>query len=277
MSGAKRFEASERKKRKAREDGDVAKSQLFQGAGILAISGVVIAGNIINYNSLGALAAHSFGPPGDFSTKSMLVYLATAGDVLGGVLGPFFLSVVAVALIVGTAQSGVRFSWKSLAFDWSRLHPGKNLRRVFGAPGENQDGIIFAGVLREIAKMLFVSLALGVASGLIVFNVLPSLLSAEFVEPQQFRPILNRIGGELWFSLVGILFFAGGIELVFSHQQRRKRLMMDAEEMKREFKESEGSPELRQARKQLYREIVMHGIVQGVRRAKVLVVSRLSR
>ena len=60
-------------------------------------------------------------------------------------------------------------------------------------------------------------------------------------------------------------------DYAFQKRQYLKKLMMTKEEVKREYKESEGDPMIKSKRRQLHRELMTNNMLQNVRRASVVV------
>ena len=71
-----------------------------------------------------------------------------------------------------------------------------------------------------------------------------------------------------WF----IFSVLGTTELLIERSRRKRRLQMDAEEFKRELRESEGNFEVKAVQRSLQQEILLHDLIQGVRKSKVVIV-----
>ena len=63
------------------------------------------------------------------------------------------------------------------------------------------------------------------------------------------------------------------LDFFFQKWQFTKNNMMSKDEIKREYKESEGDPLIKSKRKQLHQELINQNSLQKVRKAKVLVVN----
>jgi type III secretory pathway component EscU len=49
---------------------------------------------------------------------------------------------------------------------------------------------------------------------------------------------------------------------------------MSADELKQEYKETDGNPEIKDSQRRLHQEVVLNQFIQGVRKAKVLLTGR---
>ena len=66
-------------------------------------------------------------------------------------------------------------------------------------------------------------------------------------------------------------------DFIFQRWQHTKQLMMTKDEVKREFKEMEGDPMIKNKRKQLHQEMVMTNTAEKVRKSSVLVTNPTHR
>ena len=269
MGNSKCFEPTSRKLDKARRDGDVAKSRE-----LTAVCGL-ICGTLCCHWALGKLPAYlesSLTLATDFSSHNMLVYLAVSFTEAFGIAAvcilPMLLVHAGVVVITETFQVGLCVSAKPLEFRLSRLSPGENLRRLFGvdAPGS---GFLWDGLRISVHLSLLIIVSLWALNSFLSLVFLPEYIDAgEYTQLWYF--------GLKWAVLpvLGVGLLVGATELLIARWQRRKRLMMDAEEFKREIREDEGDPTLKGMRKQLHQEIAFQALVEGVRTAKVLVVNK---
>src|SRR6185369_9420013 len=72
-------------------------------------------------------------------------------------------------------------------------------------------------------------------------------------------------------ALVGIGL--GLVDLVIAHRAWRSRLRMTKDEIRREYREAEGDPEIRARRKRAHQEALAGSIVNAVREATVVIVN----
>lgn len=84
---------------------------------------------------------------------------------------------------------------------------------------------------------------------------------------------LHRLvqSGDLVLVSAGVFCVIAAADWCFQKWQFNKQHMMSKEEVKREFKESEGDPLIKGKRKQLHQEMIAQNQIANVRKAKVLV------
>jgi flagellar biosynthesis protein FlhB len=74
-------------------------------------------------------------------------------------------------------------------------------------------------------------------------------------------------------DIVVLSVLYGAIRYILSHHRIRKQLRMDFEELKKELKEDEGDPHTKGQRKAMHQEVLLHGMIDNVKKAKVVLVS----
>ena len=273
MAGRKKFTASRRKLETARKDGDVAKSRdITAGCALLA-------GFLSVLGPIGLLARTTdflekcTAPNRDFRTNTMLISVEEALGLAAELCLPFLLIVATAVMFAEISQVGLVLSWSSLRFRGSRLNIFQGLKRIFGINGTAEPALpvdLLLRVLHTGAKIVVLGGTI-LCSIVVLVSVIYSaaFASVSAVKDVAERLILCAVGK--WFIAVFVL---GGTDLFVARWKRNERLKMDLQEFKKELRESEGDPEFRGMRKQLHQELLQHGVLAGVRRAKVIVVGK---
>jgi flagellar biosynthesis protein FlhB len=179
-----------------------------------------------------------------------------AVSLTDGMTGPLasLFAVTIIAAIAGPALLGsIGFRTKAMAPKPSRLNPGAGLKRMFGMHG-----------LIELGKSMAKAGALGVAGYWLIASSLPLMmgLSAGDIEPA-----LSAIGSTTASGLIVLslcLLLIAGIDVPIQWIRRNMRLKMSKQEIREEAKQSDGSPEVKQAQRRRQREVL-----QGSARAAV--------
>ncbi len=272
VAGQKQFDPSSRKIRKAREEGDVAKSRELTGSIIL---GVFVGFNPSISSGLDLLVRlinKYFAISTDPNAGNMVASLLEFCWVFLIILAPILCSVLLCVILVEALQVGFHLQWSLLAPKWSRLSLTGGLTRLLGVGASEGTPGFPRKLLGEVCKSALYLLLFGGTLGAALWRERELC----FLGDKILREALAAVSfdGLVWFSGVTLVssFSCGIIDLLIQRRRRQHRLRMDAEELKREFRESEGDPEIRSMRKQLHHELLHHSLVQGVRRAKVVVV-----
>lgn len=172
---------------------------------------------------------------------------ALTGYVMGLVMRPLiFLAVTlfATVLLLELLQTGIVFSAQPLKLDFSRLNPAKGLKRIFSKR-----------MLVETAKNVLKFAVYVVITWLVLRRALDDssihVGDAGSLAETMFAAGLRLLG---WFTLAA-LFFAAFDQLIV-RKEFGKNMRMSRRELRREVKDREGEPRLKQKRKQLHAEFV---------------------
>ncbi len=166
----------------------------------------------------------------------------------------------AVGVLANVAQVGVLFSAESAKPDLKRLNPGKALKNVFSKKN-----------LVELLKSLAKIAVLGLAVGHVVWTGVPALGGVVHCGTQCLVPVIGSLFAEL-VAYVSIAFVVLAVaDYAFQKFAYIRDLKMTKDEVKREFKEAEGNPEMKGRRRSLFMEIVNSQESAAVRRSSVVV------
>ncbi len=262
----KEHEASQQKLDEARKQGDLPRMVDLQTA---AATG----GFLLALFSFGAWAVERAGTAGmtlldQADRLSTLITAGGGGAVVGAVLafaGPplallFIAPVLVLALLFATR--GIVFAPTKLAPKLSRISPLSAAGQKFGVEG-----------LVEFAKS---TVKLGIVSLILYLFLagrLEDILASLFLTPAMSSVLMARLVMEFLFIVFLIQLSIGGVDYFWQVFRRRQRLRMSRKEMMDEFKESEGDPHLKSARRQRAQEVATNRMLTDVASANVVVVN----
>ncbi|MEJ1965590.1 MAG: type III secretion system export apparatus subunit SctU [Gammaproteobacteria bacterium] len=261
MSGEKTEQPTHKKLRDARRKGQVAHSKDFtQTALILALFGYLIAAGPGLARGLAELLV---------MPMDLLQYpFRTALEILVGqmlrnavlLMLPFLGIVLGIGILAETLQVGILFSFEAIKPSGKKLNVAANAKNMFSKKSlveflKNCLKVGFLGALlyvivrKELAHMLDLPHA-GVAGvGVAIVDLLKVL-------------IVN----------VAVVYLVLGLaDLLYQRFAYKKQLMMSKDEVKREYKEAEGDPHIKGARRHLHQELLQSGMVEKTRKASVVV------
>ncbi len=261
MPGDRTEQASPHRREKARKDGDILHSRELTAAagtlaGVLALSmlgsRLLIAWRSVFSAFLDLGNQESWEPDAIVSTLSAirrltLVVISPAGAVLA--------AVAAAALAVGVVQTGgVSFHGGAIAFKFDRVNPLTNAKSLFS--------------LRAAARL---GKSLIPAALLAIFAV--QRIARQFSMPPFSAQRLVLLGSDVFGLLhaaAWLLFAWALIDFAVEWQSRESRLKMSKEDMRDEFKETEGSPQSRSRIRGLQRQMRRRRVKNDVGRAAVV-------
>jgi flagellar biosynthetic protein FlhB len=263
---SKEHEASQQKLDQLREDGDLPRSADLQTAA--ATGGLLLA-----LFSFGAWAIERAGTAGmvllDQADSLSTLVAAGGGGIVGGlVLGfaapPLALLLIAPVLVLALliASRGFVVAPKKLAPKLSRISPLATAKQKFGVEGL----VEFA---KSAAKLCLVSLVLYY----LLAHRLEDILASLYLSPAVSAALMARLVLEFLFILFLIQLALGGADYLWQIHHHRQRHRMSRKEMMDEFKESEGDPHLKSARRQRAQEVATNRMLADVATADVVVVN----
>ncbi len=175
-------------------------------------------------------------------------------------LVPFFMVVMLVAFFSPMALSGWSFSTKALAFKWDKLNPIKGLGRVFSAKGLME-------LIKALAKfMLVMSIAI-----VLLWNQseLYILLGIKSIEPAIAQAGNLLMWGFILLSCATILIAV--IDVPFQLWDHAKQLKMTRQEVKDEYKQTEGNPEMKRKVRETQMAMAEKRMMEEVPKADVII------
>jgi flagellar biosynthesis protein FlhB len=264
-SASRTEEATPRRLEEARKDGDVPKSaELAQVCALAgAFAAVALGGGALARNLADALLPFIAHPDtievsGEAGSHVAWQVMQAASPVLASVLGATMLAGVGGNLI----QHGVLFTTAKLAPDFSKISPAEGFKRLFGI-----DGLM--NFLRALLKVLLVS---AVAWWVLAPHAaeLPGLVT---VGPLGVLTYSVDVGKSLMMAVLALLALGAVLDFIWQRQRFMTRMRMTKEELKEDFKQSEGDPHVKARQRQLRMERAKKRMIQRVPKATVVVVN----
>lgn len=238
-------EATPFKLKQAREKGSVARSldlgffaSLAAALGFLWIGGTKLAFSIAKASGQAFAAA-----PLLVETESSLVSIV--GRVFLPVVFPliaFAGSLFFIAMVLDFLQVGPVFSFTPLKPDFSRINPAKGLKRLLSWR-----------MAIEAFKALFKLAIYSTIAWLVIGGAIESGGQAISDGSKLTGVILSATLRLIMFCAIAALGFAA-LDQIFVRREFAKKMRMSRRELKREHRDREGEPRMKQARKQLHAE-----------------------
>ncbi len=192
--------------------------------------------------------------------------LQVTGEVLSSAVRPlgFMAATVFLAVLVFEIIQlrGLVFSTEPLRPDFSRLNPANGFKRVFSVRMLIETG-------KNILKM-----AVYVGVAFLVIRQARSVDAAAVTDAMSLGQVMARTGGKLVVMFIGVAVVFAAIDQLITRRDFTKRMRMSRREVRRESRDREGDPRMKQRRKQLHREFVsLSQSLRGVRDADVMIVN----
>ena len=260
---AKSHEPTPSRIEKARREGDAPQSREANAAGAYLGFYLAFLGSGGAAASIAKPLVALFQRPEEFTlhllSGGLLASLILATLAAG--VGFLFLPAFGVLLSL-TGQRAFTFAPGKLAFKLSRISPAANAKQKFGPDG-------LAEFFKGAVKLILIMAAFG-ALFLKGLERWPAYASA----PAEAALELMRREGAIFIGLICIFSaFVAAIDLPWQISRYRKKLMMSHEELKRESKESDGDPAMKQSRRQRAKAIATNRMLLDVPSANVVIVN----
>lgn len=265
QGGERTEKATPKKRRDARERGQVLKSaEVNHALSLLILFGALYMLSTFILNRALTLVQRSFSsenlvrPPMDGGQLQQIALESLWSLVLMAlpILGVALLS----GLLVNYLQVGFLFTTKTLAPKFSRINPMEGFKRIFS--------------VRTIAELMKSLLKVGIIVWVAVsiiepkIHEIPNMLS---VAPWQAFGYVLGLAAELGMKISLALLILALADYFFQWWQYEKDLRMTKQEIKDEYKLTEGDPQIKGQIRQKQRQMATMRMMQSVPEADVVI------
>ncbi len=253
-------EATPKRRQDAQEKGQIARSRELPAAALLLVTaafgllyGPVVANDVL------ALLRHSFTfSPADLADDGFL-WRQLRELVIAGVL--LLLPLLAVLFFVALATPLVLGGWVfKLKMNWESLNPIKGIQRLFGLKA------VF-----ELLKSALKFVLVGGTAILVLYFDAPHYLALSRLPWES----AIAVGGSLlMWDLLWLVFplaLIAAIDVPWQLFDFNRNLKMSRQEIRDEYKETEGKPEVKQRIRRLQQEAAKKRMMEKVPKADVVV------
>lgn len=264
MAGEKTEKATPKRKQDERKKGNI-----FQSKELVTVASLLILFSL--FKALAPLIATQItGGITKFWTLSETMTLLTVENgnalfvqsliIYGICTIPMLLAAILVAVVVTFAQTKMMVNTKSMEFKFSRLNPISGLKKLFSMRG-----------LVELLKAIIKISVLGYIIYDVFMKNLPMFPRLFDMEPFQAIAFLGEMSTSLVNAAVIIFAFLAVADYVYQWWDYEKNLRMSKQEIKEEYKQTEGDPQVKGKIKEKQRQMAMSRMMQSVPTADVIV------
>ena len=175
---------------------------------------------------------------------------------------PFFFMVLVAGVVGNIIQTGLMFSMESITPKLDKISPIEGFKRIFSAKG-----------LMEFVKVLLKVIVLVVIFRSYLFKNLDKIKLMSFHPVKTILENYVFIVQGLLMRIIGALIVLGILDYGYQRYTFRKQMMMTKQEVKEEYKKTEGDPLVKQRVKMQQREFIKKRMLQGVKESRVVVVN----
>jgi flagellar biosynthetic protein FlhB len=261
MAGERTEQASQHRRDKARKEGDILHSRELSSAAA-TLAGVMtlgmLGGHIVEQWRTALSGFLALGAPSRWEPATVGPTLIGLRGLSISVLTPpaMIMAMVALAaLSVAMLQTGgVNIYMEAIGFKFDRLNPVSNLKSLFS--------------LRALARLGKSLLPAGLLAVFAVQRIARQLQMPPFSTVR-----IEQLGSDVYGLLLAaswLLFGWALIDYLIEWQSRESRLKMSKQDMRDEYKETEGSPQTRGRIRSLQRQMRRKKVKADVSKAAVV-------
>ncbi|MCB2210560.1 flagellar biosynthesis protein FlhB [bacterium] len=254
---------SEKRKRDARNDGNVARSQdlnsalvLIGGLSLLAIFGGYVMTRLMEFASGMYLSLDEIQLDG----SNFRAYIDGTAKYLLGTIAPFFIIIPIIGVAASLMQFGFLFSQKALKPKFERLNPFKGMKNLF-----NQQAVV--KLLMNIVKVTLI----GYVAFAVVRHEYPKFVPLMDAEVAAIFLFLVRTILKVMIWTVVVLLILAIIDFTYQKYKYVENLKMSKQEVKDERKMMEGDPKVKNQQRQLQFRIAFNRMIKELPKADVVV------
>lgn len=238
QSGDRTEKATPKRREQARKKGQVARSLELNGAVVLLTGiSVLLLSSGYMARHLGENASYLFSQSHVLRTDTVYglqAVLAGNLNLLLKVMAPLVVALLLAGLLVSVLQVGIHASAEALAFKLDKLNPVNGFKRFFSKR-------TFFDLVKHLVKISLIAwLAATTLRGRI-----NDLLEAPVLSLPGIVDLSRSSFAVLMFKLLVLMFLLALIDWAFQKWQYEENLKMTKTEVKQEFKDLEGDPQIR--------------------------------
>jgi len=249
----------------ARKKGDVVKSlDVAQWASLAGVFGVLaVAGGSMVQALARQLTPFLASPHGlEVSGGSMQGVMRAMLLASAPLIGAALLTAAVTGAAGSLGQTGLLFAPSKLAFDLKKLSPLQGWKRLFGADALFQ-------FLKSVAKLLAIA-------AVVWFVFKPHARELEglvTLPPAALLPLARDLLMALFVATLIFLLLGAGLDWFWQRLRWTTRMKMSREELRQDYKNSEGDPHVKAKLKQIRMERSRKRMMQAVPTATVVVMN----
>ena len=165
-----------------------------------------------------------------------------------------------IAMVGPVLQNGFVYSPKALEPKFEKFDPVRGAKRLMSIKQtmEFVKGVVKLAIVGTIG-------ILAVMPALDAIDIVPTLAIPDFLS------VLHELVMQMLVAILAVLLVIAVADVVFQRQQHHKQMRMTKQEVKDEFKQSEGDPTARQRLRQIRQDRARARMMQAVPEADVVI------
>ncbi|WP_102692649.1 flagellar biosynthesis protein FlhB [Rummeliibacillus pycnus] len=264
FAGEKTEKATPKKRQDSRKKGQVLKSQDITSA--IVMLSVFLALIVVATSAREGVMSffkQTFSKYMLVDSLSIKLVIKVYKEVLSEaaiVLLPIMIVAVVAGVLGNFLQFGLLFTTEPLKFDLTKLDPIKGMKRIFS----------LRSIIELLKSVLKISLIGAVTTAILWMNI-DDVLSLSFKSPWATLVTISKLTVLMGIAASIVLLFIAVLDYFYQKFDYEKNLKMSKQDIKDEYKNSEGDPLIKSKIKQRQREMAMRRMMQEVPQADVVI------
>lgn len=256
-------EATSRRRDDAREKGQVARSTEIVSVGILVACLIYFYfGASGMLKNIMELMTSGFRTAGQVNLTPDSIHSLFSDYILKGfiILFPIMLTVLVAAILGNVLQIGVMFSSESVTPKFSKIDPVKGFQRLFSIRS-----------VMELIKSIFKICIISLVAYLVVKGELANVIPLMDQSVWGMMTYLGRVCFKIILTTTIVLVILAILDYIYQRWEHEKSLRMTKQEIKDEYKNTEGDPLIKSRIRRLQREAAQKRMMAAVPKADVII------
>lgn len=256
-------QATPRRREKAREEGKVARSLELNSAVILCLGSAAIyflGPLLIRQLQQFMIFIFREAPTMSADYDSLLALLSTRILTFFYLLGPILVILVVVAYGINVMQVGFLVTGKPLEPKPEKLNIANGIKRLFS-------GRSLMELIRDTVKLIVI--------GFVGYKAISSQMDTFYLLADNsvtvFAGAMGTMALKTTLQIGAVMLILGILDYAYQKYDYEKSIRMSRQEIKDEYKDTEGSPQIKSRIRQIQREMSRKRMMQDVPKADVVV------
>ncbi|MDT8901309.1 flagellar biosynthesis protein FlhB [Anaeroselena agilis] len=256
-------EATPKRKQEARQRGQVAKSTEISTAFVILTAFLAL--KLLSpymYDTISSYMRFIFTnlATADFTINSVHLLFLQLGLVCLKIVLPVMLSVLVISLAVNILQVGFVLTFEPLMPQLDRINPIKGFQRLFS--------------LRSIVELFKSLFKIGIISYFVYrfvikeTDLVPQLISVDLLDTLRY---IAGLVADLALEIGAVILVLAAMDYFYQWWEHNKGLRMSKQEVKEEFKQTEGNPQIKGKIKERQRAMALRRMMQEVPKATAVI------
>ena len=173
---------------------------------------------------------------------------------------PIVLPIMFMGILANFVQTGVLFSKDPIKPDFKKLNPINGFKRMFSIRS-------FVELFKDLAMVVIV----GYVGYTFIRDNYVNILTISNMTPAGILKELGKLIVSIFTKITIIMMAIALADYIFQRFQYNKDMKMTKQEVKEEYKQDEGDPEIKGRRRQIARQLAMGRMMSQVPKATVVV------